>query len=59
MFWRLKEFFKDKTKDDMVVIKGFIDPIVKAAMRKRGEVDPSQKDEQCLLEHLLNVTDGM
>ena len=58
MFWRFSEFFKDKTKDDMVIIKGYIEPIVKAAIDKRGEGDFAQGREVSLLDHLVNVTDG-
>jgi hypothetical protein len=59
MFWRLREFFKDKTKDDMVIIRGFIEPIVRAAICKQEESNSNEKDEASLLDHLVNVTDGM
>ncbi|KAF8577258.1 cytochrome P450 [Ramaria rubella] len=59
MFWRLKEFFRDKTKDNMVIIRGFIDPIVEAAMRKRNNRSGIDKHEVSLLDHLVNVTDDL
>lgn len=56
IFWRLKEFFKDETKDDMVVIRGFIEPIVQAAIRKKG--GNADGNEPSLLHHLVHVMDG-
>jgi hypothetical protein len=41
----------------MVEIRAFLDPIVRNAMTKRG-LDGAA-DEETLLGHLLNVTDGM
>jgi len=58
MFWRLREFFKDKTDDDMVVIRGFIEPIVEAAISKRSEDVSNEGKEVTLLDHLVNVTDS-
>ncbi|KIJ34660.1 hypothetical protein M422DRAFT_181873 [Sphaerobolus stellatus SS14] len=58
MFWRLREFFKDSTVDDMIVIKAFIEPIVKAAIEKK-EATEGKMEEVTLLDHLVNETDDM
>lgn len=42
----------------MIIIRGFIEPIVRAAMRKRDECKANEKNETSLLDHLVNVTDG-
>lgn len=55
--WPLAEIFKDKTRGPMAEIREFLDPIVRNAMTKRG-LD-GKTDEETLLGHLLNVTDGM
>ncbi|KAF8522182.1 cytochrome P450 [Hysterangium stoloniferum] len=59
MFWRLTEFFRDKTKEDMAIIKGYIEPIVKAAIDKRGGGNSTKGKEVILLDHLVNVTDDL
>ncbi|KAF8585830.1 cytochrome P450 [Ramaria rubella] len=55
--WPLPEIFGDKMKTPMEEIKGFIDPIVRNAMKKQefGGI----KDEETLLGHLLDVTKDM
>lgn len=54
--WPLFETFKDRTEDDMREVRGFIEPVVREAMRKRAEGIVKQEDS--LLQHLLNVTQG-
>jgi len=67
--WPLTEFWKDKVKEQMVVINGFIDPILRAAIeRKRAsgtgdkatvdEKEREVKEGESLLDHLINYTDG-
>lgn len=70
--WPLMEFWSDKILEQMVIINGFIDPILRAAVeRKRvtdalnGKVqettDQKQrevKDGESLLDHLLYYTEG-
>ncbi|KAF9563357.1 cytochrome P450 monooxygenase pc-3 [Agrocybe pediades] len=69
--WPLAEFWKDKVKEQMVVINSFIDPILRAAVeRKRAsggtnagekvgvnEKDREVKDGESLLDHLINYTE--
>ena len=57
-FWRLREFFKDKTDDDMVILRAFIEPIVKGTMQKQGKESVTEKESHSLLEYLVKVTDG-
>ncbi|KAF8577266.1 CYP63 cytochrome P450 monooxygenase-like protein [Ramaria rubella] len=56
--WPLFEIFKDRTADDMKEVRGFIEPIVREAMRKRANGFESKRDES-LLQHLLDVTENM
>ena len=55
--WPLAEVFSDKLRAPMAEIRAFIDPIVRGAMARR-EVDGT-RDEETLLGHLLDVTDGV
>ncbi|KDR74361.1 hypothetical protein GALMADRAFT_250232 [Galerina marginata CBS 339.88] len=70
--WPLAEFWKDKAAEQMVVINGFINPIMKAAVEKKrasrvGDEKPASesvlaherevKDGESLLEHLINYTE--
>ncbi|KAF8960212.1 cytochrome P450 [Flammula alnicola] len=66
--WPLAEFWKDKVKEQMTVVNGFIEPIMRAAVeRKRAmsggkeqtvfEKDREVKDGESLLEHLINYTE--
>lgn len=55
--WPLAEILEDKVKNPMVEIRGFIEPIVRNAMKKREH--GGDKDDQTLLGHLLNATDGL
>ncbi|CAA7268977.1 unnamed protein product [Cyclocybe aegerita] len=69
MNWPLAEFWKDKVQKQMVVVRGFIDPILRAAVeRKRESADSSQekkrldgnrevKEGESLLDHLINYTE--
>lgn len=56
VLWPLFEIFKERTADDVKVIRGYIEPIVRDAMRKRAEGVESKDDS--LLQHLLTVTQG-
>jgi len=58
VLWPLFEIFRDRTAGDMRVVRGFIEPIVQDAMRKRKECHAIVKEES-LLQHLLNVTQDM
>lgn len=42
----------------MVIIKGFIEPIVQTALKKKEEGASTQGKEVTLLDHLVNMTDG-
>ncbi len=68
--WQLTEIREDKTKEHMDVVSRYIDPIIKKAVqkkqeRKRGgnpgkEADlESVGEDDTLLDHLVNLTDGM
>lgn len=54
--WPLAEIFEDKMAGPMAEVKGFIEPIVRNATKKRER--DGIKDEKTLLGHLLDVTDG-
>jgi hypothetical protein len=61
--WPLAEIWKDKTKDTMKVINGYIDPILSEALAKKGGVKKSpvgvdDHDGETLLDHLVEQTDG-
>ena len=61
--WRLSEFWKDKTKDDMNTIFEYIDPIIKEALAKKmakTAVDTNKLLDmpKTLLDHLVEQTDG-
>ncbi|KAF8905836.1 cytochrome P450 [Gymnopilus junonius] len=65
--WPLSEFWKDEVKEKMVIVRGFIDPIIKTAVeRKRAsgvseksssEKDREVKEGESLLDHLINYTE--
>ncbi|KAF8528399.1 cytochrome P450 monooxygenase pc-1 [Hysterangium stoloniferum] len=57
VLWPLFEIFGDRTAGDMRVVRGFIEPIVQDAMRKRkeGGVAVEKLEEESLLQHLLNM----
>lgn len=67
--WPLAEFWKDKVREQMVVIDGFITPILAAAVKRKQESDANGlsekvvgdrevKDGESLLDHLINYTSG-
>jgi hypothetical protein len=62
--WPLAELWKDKTRAPMKVIYDYIDPILKEALAKkdavgkRSPVDASGSEQETLLSHLVNETDG-
>lgn len=55
--WPLLETFKDRTEDDMKEVRGFIEPIVLEAIRKKAKGLDS-KESESLLDHLVTVTQG-
>ncbi|KAF8164824.1 cytochrome P450 monooxygenase pc-3 [Crassisporium funariophilum] len=71
VYWPLAEFWKDGVKENMVVIKGFIDPIVANAVKRKRELRKDEKkgkettmtgerevqDGDSLLDHLINYTE--
>lgn len=60
--WPLAEFWKDKAKEHMNVLRGFVDPIIKEAIEKKRANDGMGKaeleDSDTLLDNLVNHTDG-
>ena len=62
----LKEVFKSKTDEDMVVVNAFIEPILQEALRKKEERakagieldDKESQDDETLLDHLVKQTSG-
>lgn len=71
--WPLTEFWKDKVSEQMVVINGFIEPILRTAVERKKLSSPEEsktseknfpdkdrevKDGESLLDHLINYTEG-
>jgi hypothetical protein len=57
--WPLLSFWKDELKQHMKVVHEFLDPIVAAAVRNKKESSTvTEKDEETLLENLVNSTEG-
>jgi len=68
--WPLAEFWTDKVMEQMKIVNGFIEPIMRAAVTRkqaqRGdtkekavpEKDREVKDGESLLDHLINYTEG-
>ncbi|KAG8961753.1 hypothetical protein FRC00_011399 [Tulasnella sp. 408] len=57
--WRLFEFMGDKTRPHMKVIRGYLDPIIDEALRKKQQNAKEKTDEEeksTLLEHLVAST---
>ncbi|KDQ49955.1 hypothetical protein JAAARDRAFT_142639 [Jaapia argillacea MUCL 33604] len=62
--WPLLEMFKDKTKEPMAVVNGYIEPILREALEKRRDrgMDGKEGNEEeveegeTLLEHLVKFT---
>ncbi|KAF6748591.1 cytochrome P450 monooxygenase pc-3 [Ephemerocybe angulata] len=65
LHWPLSEFWVDRVKEYMVIINGFIDPILEAALARnqgkeklrQGEKDREVDDNESLLDHLIHYTD--
>jgi cytochrome P450 len=56
--WPLAEFWEDKLKKPIRVVHDFINPIVAQAIkRKRATEADLEKDDETLLEHLVNSTE--
>ncbi|KIO27175.1 hypothetical protein M407DRAFT_233465 [Tulasnella calospora MUT 4182] len=58
--WRLFEFMGDKTRPHMKIIRGYLDPIVDEALRKKKQKVAEKADEEeksTLLEHLVASTE--
>lgn len=66
-FWKLWEMKGNTTTEPLKVVSAFIDPILAAALEKKGS-SPSQatgtekageiEDDETLLDHLVRFTDG-
>jgi len=57
--WPLGSFWRDELKQHMKVVHGYIEPIVADVLsKKRENVVPVEKDEETLLENLVNMTEG-
>lgn len=58
--WPLTAFWNDGLKDHMKVVYEFIDPIVASAIKRKHEsVVASEKEDETLLENLVNSTEGL
>lgn len=69
--WPMWEVFRDKTKKPMKVVDTFLNPILSEALRKKHELQASEKleekergkddieDDETLLDHLVKMTDGL
>lgn len=51
----------DKTKPHMKIIRGYLDPIVDEALKKKqkGEEKADEEEKSTLLEHLVASTEGV
>jgi hypothetical protein len=67
MHWPLREFWVDVVKKLRTIVDEFIDPILNEALAKNkaakdasGEIKgiTSVRDDETLLDHLVNFTDG-
>lgn len=59
--WRLFEFWEDKVATQMGITNEFIDPLVHGALQKKRDAKEAckvDKDDETLLDHLVNQTDG-
>lgn len=60
--WPLAEFWKDAVKPHREIVDKFVEPILMEALAKRamvgGETPTDSKDEEILLNHLINHTQG-
>ncbi len=60
--WPLFEIRRDKTDTPMKVVRGFVEPIIQAALDRKKASDSADKksgDDETLLDHLVNKTSGM
>ena len=62
--WQVREFWKDRTEDDLKIVNAFIDPILNDAVTKQRSsaaktADVTKIEEgETLLDHLINYTQG-
>ena len=58
--WQLLEFFRDKTDEHMAVIDMFVEPVICEAIarKKTGGCQAKPGDDDTLLDHLVNYTEG-
>uniref|UniRef100_A0A0W0FZY7 SET domain-containing protein n=1 Tax=Moniliophthora roreri TaxID=221103 RepID=A0A0W0FZY7_MONRR len=63
--WPLVEFWEDKTEKPMKIVNSFIEPIIAEALAKKKatgrpskEVKEEIGDDETLLDHLVDLTDG-
>ena len=60
--WQLREIWKDRTQEPMSVCLAYLDPIVQRALERkkaRGGEKVAEEESECLLDTLVNSTDGM
>ena len=60
-FWPLVEFWKDTVTAERNITDKFINPLIKAALRKKKDTNGAcelDKEEGTLLDHLVHQTDG-
>ncbi|KAG8936769.1 hypothetical protein FRC00_007725 [Tulasnella sp. 408] len=58
--WRLFEFMGDKTRSHMTIIRGYLDPIIDEALRKKKQnaeekIDEEEKNRTAIRDQLLNI----
>ena len=59
--WRLFEFWEDKVATQREITNEFIDPLIRAAMQKKGgteKVNGVGEDDGTLLDYLVTQTEG-
>lgn len=59
--WPLLSFWKDELTGEMETVYEFIDPIVERALatKKAGGATKTDEEDRTLLEHLVQLTDGI
>ena len=58
--WRLAEFWEDKVATQMEITYQFIDPLIHAALRRKGDAKGVHEEGngETLLDHLVQQTEG-
>ena len=58
MHWPLAEFWEDKLKKPIGIVHNFINPIVTQAIKRKRDTEADlEKDDETLLENLVNSTE--